>query len=369
MKRMFVFIGVFMGVSVAAAQDFTSLAEKVFSEDIATPEMVLELRDGTRLAAAELTLSEGVFQWKETAEAAAEAVPAKSVFRVFFADATLAKDEKLQEQWSTIPAADAGADMLVAIRDGKLSYYRGMILGLTSEALDFHLDGDVLPIKRPRLFALWFAKPASTEAFSKPLGTLSDKAGSVFQVAKMERVTETSVTFQTRCGLKKTLAISELSRWEAFAGKVFPLRAEEAESTTWTPYLSVTGMHGAREAFYKPRTDKSLNGNLLSIGGKKFAKGLAMASRTELVFRLPDGVTRFQATVGIDDEVRPNGNVTLIIRADDRELYAKELTGKDAPEVLDLEIAGAARLTFFVDYGKNMDFADHLDLGDARLVP
>jgi hypothetical protein len=87
-----------------------------------------------------------------------------------------------------------------------------------------------------------------------------------------------------------------------------------------------------------------------------------------LVYRLPAGFQRFKTLVGIDDAVRPRGHVRLVIRADDRVLEELTVTGVDKAIPLDLDISGAGRLAILVDFGDDLDVADHLDLCEARIV-
>jgi hypothetical protein len=86
------------------------------------------------------------------------------------------------------------------------------------------------------------------------------------------------------------------------------------------------------------------------------------------VFDLPDDVRQFRATAGIDFRVREHGNVRLVIRGDDQQLFAEDIAGADPPRELAINIAGARRLEIFVDYGANLDIGDHLNLCNARLV-
>jgi hypothetical protein len=74
------------------------------------------------------------------------------------------------------------------------------------------------------------------------------------------------------------------------------------------------------------------------------------------------------ATAGIDDGVEGRGHVRLTIAADGRTLFDGPVAGGDPPLPLDLDLAGATRLSILVDYGEGFDVSDHLDLGNARLV-
>jgi hypothetical protein len=86
------------------------------------------------------------------------------------------------------------------------------------------------------------------------------------------------------------------------------------------------------------------------------------------VYRLPGRFRRFKAAVGVDDRVRPRGNVRLVIHGDGRLLLETTISGMDPALQLDLDIAGVRRLAILADYGDDLDLADHLDLCDARVV-
>lgn len=125
---------------------------------------------------------------------------------------------------------------------------------------------------------------------------------------------------------------------------------------------------GGHVRVFQPRIDRSLDGGPLQLGGTEYAKGIAAHSRTELVYRLPEKHRIFQAIAGIDDRLRPGGNVHLLILGDDRTLFEDDLSGKDAPRPLELDISGVNRLKLIVDFGDGMDVGDALDFCDARIL-
>jgi hypothetical protein len=101
---------------------------------------------------------------------------------------------------------------------------------------------------------------------------------------------------------------------------------------------------------------------------RTFSKGLALRSRTEIVYRLPAGFQRFIAVAGIDPATTAAGNVRLAILGDDRVLVETEITGDQPPQSLQLDIANVKRLKIVVDYGQNLDTGDWLNLCDARIA-
>jgi hypothetical protein len=60
--------------------------------------------------------------------------------------------------------------------------------------------------------------------------------------------------------------------------------------------------------------------------------------------------------------------VLLVVRGDDRVLLETAVAGTDPPRAVDLDLAGVRRLAILVDFGGDLDVADHLDLCEARIV-
>jgi hypothetical protein len=101
---------------------------------------------------------------------------------------------------------------------------------------------------------------------------------------------------------------------------------------------------------------------------QSFNKGLAVRSRTEIIYKLPQGFRRFVAVAGIDPSASRGGNVTLTILGDDRPLLEKQISGGAPPEAIEIQIENTKRLKILVDYGQNLDTGDWLNLCDARIL-
>ncbi|MDO5113224.1 MAG: NPCBM/NEW2 domain-containing protein [Planctomycetia bacterium] len=351
------------------AREFSweTLARVQFSGEKAEKNIpFLLLRDGSFLGTPSGTLQEGIFHDGEGEKE--RKIPLAEVKAVLFQPIALRQPE-IRKAWEEILTEETSQDTLVALRDGKISHYRGEIREIQAETVPFWLDGEAIPIKRERILGLRFADLPEAKKFPAGVAILTDRRGNRYSVGKFQEGNASEIIFSLRCGEIFRLPVSEMVEMECTGGTQSFLRVADAESVKWLPFVSVPGMEDGREAFFAPKDGRSLNGSALSIGGKTYSHGFTASSRTELVFRLPDDARRFQAVVGMDDEVRPQGNVRLVIHADEKELFSGEITGSMPPQELDLEVAGASRLKILVDYGKNMDISDHLNFGNARILP
>jgi hypothetical protein len=221
-------------------------------------------------------------------------------------------------------------------------------------------------VKRPRVDGLLYRdqkrpRPAPAR------GILTDTAGMQWQAASLT-LDGDNIRLRTPAGLEVTRPAANLARIDFSQGNLQYLGDLKPESINWTPYFGDANVSPASRVFYQPRIDRSLDGGPLQLDGKEYAKGIAAHSRTELTYRLPDKYRAFHAIVGIDDRVRPGGNVHLQILGDDRTLFEGTLTGKDAPRPVDLDISGVNRLKLVVDFGDDLDVGDALDLCEARIL-
>ena len=77
---------------------------------------------------------------------------------------------------------------------------------------------------------------------------------------------------------------------------------------TLTPVRSSLGWGG------QIRTDRSIQGNPLSIAGRAFGHGIGTHAPSEVVYDLPAGARAFVATVGVDDEMRAYTTASVVFQ-------------------------------------------------------
>ncbi|HVT90625.1 MAG TPA: NPCBM/NEW2 domain-containing protein [Tepidisphaeraceae bacterium] len=111
------------------------------------------------------------------------------------------------------------------------------------------------------------------------------------------------------------------------------------------------------------------NGNVISIGGQTYAKGLGVHSNSMIVYNLEADYKTFTADIGVDDEVGQNGSVTFQVWGDGVLLYdSGTMTGGMAAKTATVNVEGKDQLWLVVtNAGDTFDF-DHADWGNARLA-
>jgi len=321
----------------------------------------LELVDGSAPAGTQLTVKEGRARLT-LADGATLDVPVRDVRWVRFGPQT----EATARQWSRILEKERKADLLVVKKGDSLDENQGVLRSVAEDTVQFELDGELLPVKRERVYGLVYHQ-ASGRELPRTLCTIREAAGPAW-AAQSLAANRGQLEWTTPTGLKLARPLAALSRIDFSHGKIVYLSDLKPESAEWVPYFAMAGGSAARAGLFAPRQDRSLASGPLAVEGMQYPRGLALHSRTTLVYRLPESFRRFSAVAGIDDRVRPRGQVLLVIRGDERVLWNSPVAGTDPAKTIDVDVSGVRRLTILVDFGDDLAVADHLDLCEARLI-
>ncbi len=116
-------------------------------------------------------------------------------------------------------------------------------------------------------------------------------------------------------------------------------------------------------------SNKSVDGAPLKLYGQTHTHGLGTHATSELSIDLKGQAGKFQAVLGVDDEVGKNGTVTFEVWSDDKKLFDSGIMhGGDEPRHVDVNLSGAKRLLLVVtDAGDGIDY-DHADWADAWIL-
>jgi hypothetical protein len=324
-----------------------------------TAKIRVYLTDGSVLAAEEYVSGKDRSRMVLRGGPAVEA-PARAVRAVQFRG-----DRGSSDDWGKILDAPPSADLLVVRAGGHLDAHSGALHDVTEELVRFELDGEVLPVKRTKVFGLVYRHPVD-KSLPAPRAILSDAAGSQWAIHTLKL--DDRLHWTTPAGLSMAEPLENVARLDLSLGKVVYLSDVNPESAVWTPFFSGETPVPARQRYFSPRMDKNFESEPLRIAGKTYRKGLALHSRTELVYRLPAGFHRLKAVCGIDDAVRPQGNIRLAIRGDGKVLWEGTIAGDDPARPVDLDITGVRRLKILADFSQRLGSGDYLDLGDARIT-
>lgn len=327
------------------------------------PKVWLELTDGSRLVGLEY-LSQKQEATLTLLDSRPLQIPIRNVSSVRLKE----QNDKIAAQWDEVFKSKRTADVVVVRRAEAIDFHEGVLGDVSAEIVDFNLDGDSVQVKRPRVEGLiYFQRAGAT--LPAAVCELTDRDGARLSVQKLS-LTDGTLKLTTTSGLQLDRPLEAIRDIDFSLGKIRYLSDLEPEQMQRTPYIAVVGKPSETDRYYEPRKDRSFDGGPLRLGGQSYAKGLALKSRTLLVYRTAGKYSRFETIAGIDAGVAPLGHVRLTIRGDDKPqpLFEADIAGGDAPLPISLNISGVRKLSIEVDFGQGGDVSDYLDLCEARVI-
>jgi hypothetical protein len=335
------------------------------ADSLPKPAVWVDLVDGSQLAGLEYTAAKGRAKIAFSATEVLE-VPTAEIDAVRLQ----ADSEATALEWSRLRGKKIRGDVLVTGTSSAIDYHEGAIEDVTDKKVRFILDGQALGVKRAKIFGLIYfhATAASTPEISY---TVVDSAGSHWAAVSL-KLSADKIEFTSPGGRTTSRRLDRIAKIDLSCGKIVYLSDLKPDAETFTPCpFTITGKElPSRLEFSRPRRDQNFESKSLRINGQKYRKGLALRSRSELAWSLPGKFSRLEAMAGIDDDVRPLGNVRLQILGDGKTLLDATIAGTDKkdPRPISLDVSGVRRLVLIVDSLGNFGAGDHLDLGNLRLI-
>lgn len=115
--------------------------------------------------------------------------------------------------------------------------------------------------------------------------------------------------------------------------------------------------------------DRTVDGNIISIGGRKYQRGLGTHANSVIKYRLEGKYRWFTADIGLDDEVGNNGDgVQFEVRVDGNTVFGPSpvFRGDEPAMSIKVDVSGGDVLELYVTDGGNgnIDY-DHADWANA----
>ncbi len=329
------------------------------------PKVWIDLIDGSRILATEYLVKNRTaeIQWTDRSVT----IETRNVRSVRFQPPS----EGLDAQWQEMLAGKGTGDVLVLRRSRtSLDQLTGVFQDVTADVVDFEYDDQQIPVKRTKLEGIIYHQGVVRE-LPPAVCTVQEANGTAWRVKSIEWQ-EGHLRLVTVGGAQCAVPWAALRRLDFSAGNVVYLSDLPFDLTQCTPYIASLVSPKRMMQLNAPRRDNGFEGSGLWLAAgseiQQYDRGLAIHSRSELVYRLAEPFRTLTAVVGIDSRLQGRGNLVLVIFGDDRELFRRSIAGTDPPFPLDLNIEGVRRLRILVDFGETLDVADHLNLCNARII-
>ena len=346
---------------------------------IGQSEFELGLVDGTRLRPQSFRVDRDRVICTYTDQESVTTFARNSVHYVRWLDLVRTADReslsRIQSKWQEFLAVSPAHDRLVIRRKRRnkmsLRALPGIIHDVRDQKVGFEYNGSRVEVAIPdKVEGLIYYQPGSLPAYEATC-IVYDRRGSQLSSRTIVSLDDTLRVTLT-AGNQVDLDWSQIEKIDFTGDKILFLSDTEPEAIRWTPFLSPSKSSLLLEQFHAPRRDQGFDGRPLTLSrqgkAESFAKGLAIRSRTELVYLLDRQYRRFKAFAGIAPAVGQQGHIHLVFWGDGQQLLETQIKGGGEPLEIDIDITDVRRLKILVDFGDHLDLADYLHLCDAKVV-
>jgi hypothetical protein len=290
-------------------------------------------------------------------------------------------DLDLSRQWNNIFDAETRvSDVIVVNRGGELESIEGVLGDLNDDKISFTIGDRSANIDLQKIVGMIFYRPRDQD-WRDPVCAVSFQHGSQLKLKQVE-LTEFAMLGLTVTGQEIRVPIDELATLDFAMGRDVYLDDLTPTTNDWKPWIASQATINALRRLNLARVKQSFSGKPLSlmmvdpsspfsaVVPRQFEHGFAIRGGGKLAFQFDDDYENLTGWIGFDPAANRNGSVQLTILLDQVVVWQQALRKKvmNQPLKLDLNVSGARRLVFQVDYADGRTVGDQLHLVDLKVV-
>lgn len=313
--------------------------------------VLVELVDGTRLPLSNFTVKDEVCRLAWALDPTLE-VPLDTVHAV-----RMKPDRKTSAYQRALTIKREEFDQLWVEVENDLQLVKGVIELISDEKIEFEWEGARRSFTRDQVYGVLTADLGGIEAPDDSVWVdLADGSRLNGRIASLENGILSLLYYG---GRKLDLSWKTVQRVTLNAGRLVFLSDLVPASEFQQPVVAPA----------RPwQRDRSVGQQEMAIGANTYPKGIGMPSGTRLRFLAGRQYHLLNGFVGIDAETRGRGDCVLVVMGDGDELYRQRVRGSDPARELKLDIRGRELITLSVEYGAQLDLADHVDWAEVRFL-
>jgi hypothetical protein len=337
-----------------------------------TPQIVVALADGGRLVTAAAWAGGAAVRLEEESLIVLsdvfgeESIPRAAVSGIVFAQRNHPRQRgQLEKEVRTaeIPSAAASSADLILLSNNDRVIGSVTELAGGSLVLRTGVDRVKLPLSRVEAVAFGTSRQRSAAGRQSRVAVGIDDGSLLY--AERIVANERELALELADGVKLSGGtVQDLAFVQSLGGSFVYLSDLDHADYRHVPYLTLDWPY---------RRDRSVLGEPITVGGRRYLKGLGMHSASRLTYRLDGKYRRFDAAVALDDSAGEKGSVLFGVYVLRDGTWAEAYTsgivrGGEAPQPVSVDISGAEGLTMTVDFADRGDELDRAVWLDARLV-
>ena len=181
---------------------------------------------------------------------------------------------EFSSEWSRLLEAKADSDLLIVRTDGSLDAHKGVLHDVTEDAVRFDLDGEILPVRRSKVYGLAYRHSVAAE-LPPAICRITDSAGSQWSVRSLVACREAAMGHAGRAG--RVAAAGERRRDRLFRRQAGLLERPEAGVQRLDAVVRRREAVAGGQTVLRPALRPRLRLGRAGVGGRPLRQGLGAA--------------------------------------------------------------------------------------------
>lgn len=229
---------------------------------------------------------------------------------------------------------------------------RGIVTAVTERTITITPTGaDPIEMAVATIRDLLFATPPQGRAAHSATGYIVRLTNGVVISCRKVELKDNKAFITVNDGSTSSVPIYLVVSIEYMSGPVEWLSMRQPAEITYFPYF---------DGNFPPRMDKTIAGEPIRVNGQPIQRGISMHSHTRMSFPIRAGDQKFRSRYWIDPSLGL-ADVDVRVYVDDKVVHEnKGFKAGDLSPVIEIDVAGAQRLTLEVDFGQGYDIQDRV---------
>lgn len=243
----------------------------------------------------------------------------------------------------------------------------GTLNGMDARGVRFNSDLGDLTLERGRVAAVCVAAPPGGRPPEVvPALKISTAGGASVQLADAETTADAKMSGSLFGGPRVTIPLDRVTAIEVVGGRLAYLDTlEPTEYEQNSLDILKWEIKRGQNVLGQPMLLRDEKGKT----ARAFTRGLGVHGPCRITYDLAGRYERFIALAGIDESGGQWADANVIVKVDGREVFRADHVGwQQAARRINVDVAGAKRLTLIVESGEHFDVQDRVNWAEARLI-
>jgi hypothetical protein len=250
-----------------------------------------------------------------------------------------------QNQWNELIAATSKTDRLVVLRSGDvLDSVEGVVVGIDEKEISFDFDGESIKAPKSKLLGITFFALAK-KSYAPAKVIVKTSSGHMLSAAKLRKQSidgKDVLSITTSGAFDISIPWSELSELDYSAGNLKLCSELSPLESKWIGDKDYPGDKEIAQKIFSPHVERY---GTAGPAEATAASDYVFLGTGEVVFRVPEGMTRFQATIAGAVGAQVRGWTTVIVKQEDEVIFQQSFRPEVERMPVDVSVKGNRRVS------------------------